>query len=126
MKLERNAIKKVAKILSNIPYNPVKETHYIAIPIETEKVREFDGIELTMVNKEQGVKRPPEPVLLVHSGEKNPVILGYADISYARRFDILDYCELLNVKILKNESEILDNLDILLVHKDNVLMGFEF
>ena len=51
MKLERKDMRKVASILSEIPYNPVKENCLIAIPIETERVEEFGGIELTVMNK---------------------------------------------------------------------------
>lgn len=124
MKLERKNIKKVAKVLSEIPYNPVKESHYIAVPIETSKVRDFGGVELTMVNKDHGIKKEPEPVLIMHSGEENPVIFGYADLSYARKFDIFDYCELLETKMPKG-SDILENIDVVMVHKDNILMSFE-
>lgn len=125
MKLERKDMKKAAAILSEIPYNPVRESCFIAIPIETDRVEEFGGIELTVTNKEQGVKRAPDPVLLMNYNDKTPVVLGYADISYARHFNLFDYCELLNYRIPRG-SEIFEGVDVLLVDKQNVLMSFEF
>lgn len=122
MKLQRQNIKKVAKILAEIPYNPVKENCLIAVPIETDKVADFGGIELTLTNKENGVKRPPDPVLLMNYSDKTPVVFGYADITFARQFDLFDYCEILNAKT--PNLSVLENIDVLLVDKQNILMSF--
>ena len=125
MKLARENMKKAAAILAEIPYNPVKENCYIAVPIETDKVEEFGGIELTVVNKEQGIKRAPDPVLLMNYNGNTPVVLGYADTTYSRHFNLFDYCELLGCRLPRG-AEILNDIDVLLVDKQNVLMSFEF
>ena len=125
MKLQRKDIKKVAKVLEDIPYNPVKENCLIVVPIETDKVAEFNGIELTLTDKENGVKKAPTPVLLMNYDSSSPVLFGYADITFARRFDLFDYCELLNFQYMPKNMDALEGIDVLLVDKQNVLMSFE-
>ena len=119
MKINKKDIKMISEILVKIPYNPVVETCKIAIPIETEEVCDFDGLELTVKNTELGVKRQLEPVLLL---DKKPT-LAYADIRYSRNFNIFEYCDLLNISDVEGIDELKD-IDVLLVDTPNIFMSF--
>lgn len=121
MKLARKNITSAVEALEFVPYNVVKDTSLIVIPIETEKTCEFDGIELNVKNTEMGVKRPAEPVLVLG---RNSVTLGYADTMYAKRFDLFDYLELIGRSDL-DRFEVLSGVEVLLIDKTNLFLSFE-
>lgn len=125
MKIEREQIKKVTKILKDIKYIPLKGSRSdIVFLIDTAKTKEIDGLQLDFVDNKFGSEKMPDPVLMMNNDEEHPVALAYCDTTFARKFDFVSFCELSGIKLSKNDEELLEQLDCFLVAKENILIAF--
>ena len=128
MRIKKEEIKDVAKVLKELNFYPIEgdyTTHYIALPIDNDKKENFNGIELIERDKGSGTEKRPIPCLVLSTSPVNPVVLGYCDISYSRPFNILEYADLIGNKLSKGERKTLEDLDVFIVHRDNLLAQFE-
>ena len=123
MKVERNEIKNVLKFLKEINYKPVGGESKIVFPIDPSTTKEIDGISLDLVNNKFGSEKMPEPVLELKS-TGDGAILSYCDLTYARKFDIVSYCDLIENRISKKARDLFNNLECFLVDKQNILISF--
>ena len=125
MVIQKDEIKDVVKILKNVNFYPVGGEHSIVFPIDNSKKEDFDGIELTTKDKGTGINKKPIPCLILSESDTMPVVLGYCDISYSRPFDFIEYTELVDYKLSKNEKKVLTDKDCYVVNKENLLIAFE-
>ena len=121
MRIQKNEIQKMKKILAKISYKPLStdQKYRIVFPIETTEVKDYDGIEMFSTGSVKEVNKP-EPVLLLNSLESLPVGLAYCNLAYSAKFDITEYCKMLGETVTRG----LDEYECLLVPKDNIFASF--
>lgn len=124
MKIERNELDKVIKILNkNVIYEPTVETSIIFFPIETSRIEESDGFEFNIENKgaDKTVVIPglTLEVVKTEKEEYSTVRLAYADITYSPKFDFLQFLDFYG-KFSKKDMEALAGLECYIVNKSYV------
>lgn len=131
--LEQEDIKKIARILLKLPYEPTLYRSYIFFPISREKLIEEDNMLLMTKDRNKGAAALIEPGLIldyVKIDEKAPVLkacIAYANTEYTYEFNIIDHLNLIGYeKLSKTDRAELENLKCFLVRKDAVLEAFEY
>ena len=125
MKISKEEIDRVGKVISKLPYSPYNESKSVIVfPISNETKEEIGDLELIVKSKNDvGVAKDPIPALVLSSeGAK----LGYVDLTYARNFNIRLYCELLDHDLSNNASQILSSIECYMVEKAYVLAIYNF
>lgn len=127
-RISKEEMKSARVLLSKLPYKPLAFGNSILVfPINDEdETKDVDGIELTLKKSTDKIRSQPTPVILMNSSSSDPVVLAYADLSYARDFDMLQYCELLNIQLSKTERAQLSEFEAKLINKDNILASYRF
>ena len=123
MKIERKEMKEAIKFLKEVQYNPVGGNSKLVLPVDMSSTKEIDGLSLDLVNNKFGSEKMPEPVLELKS-TGDGAILSYCDLTYARKFDIVSYCDLIENRISKKARDLFNNLECFLVDKQNILISF--
>lgn len=127
MRVEADKIKEFDKLLKKTSLDAFLTTSYIVFPIDTtKKAKEIEGMELMMVDNKSGSEKKPEPVLVYYkpaTKDKSSVI-GFADLTFARKFDFTLACELTGEKLSKKDVDSLYDYDCYLVDKQNLLIAF--
>lgn len=129
MKIERKDIKATVKLLKEIKYNPIGQRSSIVFPINAEKTKDVDGIDLSLVDNKFGSEKMPDPCIILEveeteKGNKTDISFGYCDLTYARKFDITTYCKIVGCRMSTKNEEILEGLDCHLVADQNILIKF--
>lgn len=122
MRIQKNEIQKMKKILAKVPYKPLTadQKYKIVFPIEVTEVKEYDGIEMFSTGSVKEVNKP-EPVILLNSIESLPVGLAYCNLAFSTKFDIVEYCKLLGESVPRG----LEEYECYLVSKENIFATFE-
>ena len=126
MRLKKEDIKDMRKVLKGINYFPVTGDSYIAIPIdmseETKTVGDFTlQANASLQSKENGI-----PVIILWDDEEAPTVLGYVNPVAFVKFDLLQYADLVNSKLSKGDRKFLSDIDVFLINKNAVYGCFEF
>ena len=127
MKIKKEDIRKFIKVFKDIPYYPVGDRNdLIVFPIDNTKVVENNGFELQIKGNNNGVAKDPEPIIILMK-EKDAVLgtIGYAELTYGRRFSIKDYVSLMGGKITKGIAE-LDEYECYLLQEDYIFAMFNY
>jgi len=132
MKILKNNIDSFRKELTRIKYQPMFGNSVIVFAIDKSKTRNMDGISLEINDKKFGSEKTPDPVLVLQQEtrenvkDSSYVLLGFADLTFGRKFDFVQYCELANCKISKKQEALFDNVECYLVDKNSILMAVDF
>ena len=124
MKIERNELDKIIKILNkSVIYEPTVETSIIFFPIETSRIEESDGFEFSVENKgaDKTVVVPGLTLEVVkgEKGETSEARLAYADVRYSPKFDFLQFLSFYG-KPSKKDMEALAGLECYIINKSYV------
>lgn len=128
MKIKKEEIKKMSKILEHITYRPIREekASVIFFPIASDEFRDVDGMALSLTSSsEKGVKKELTPglVLQIYHGEKRDntyVALAYADLSYSPEFNIIQFMEFNGDRLAKKDFEKLKEYECNIVKPDYI------
>ena len=123
MKIERKEMKEAIKFLKEVQYKPVGGNSKLVLPVDMSSTKEIDGLSLDLVNNKFGSEKMPAPVLELR--EDRQVYLSYCDLTYARKFDIVTYCELVDCRLSKKATEMFNNSECYLVADSNILIKFD-
>ena len=121
MKIKKDDIKKVKDILLKIPYTLSAGNYIVFFPIDQTEDKVFDGLSLTVSDGKADTRVTPGIALI---SNMNPQF-GYANLTYSLPFNILQYCELLNIKVSKKDLEILKSIECYIIQKEYLYMAFD-
>ena len=130
MKLEKKNIKILTNILKGIPYDPIdpEKCSHIVFPIDMSVAPVEDENSMILPGSHcigTGSKKDPDVFIEISPEYEDTISLAYGDLQYSRKFNILDYCDLIDYKKLsKKDKDFLSNLECYLLNSDYILCSF--